>query len=41
MMIYTGYLTGSMTKLDSVTAIFTFSGSRTPIVYRVTEEEPP
>jgi hypothetical protein len=41
MMIYTGYIAGWMTKLDSVTAIFTFSGSRTPIVFRVTEEEPP
>jgi hypothetical protein len=41
MMIYTGYLAGWMTMLDGVTAIFTFSGSKTPVVYRVTEETPP
>jgi hypothetical protein len=40
-MVYTGYLAGWMTKLDGVTAIFTFSGRTTPVVYSVTDEEPP
>jgi hypothetical protein len=40
-MVYTGYVAGWMTKLDGVTAIFTFSARRTPIVYRVTDDEPP
>lgn len=40
-MAYTGYLAGWMTLLDSSTAIFTFSGSRTPFVYRETSTPGP
>jgi len=40
-MTYTGHLAGWMTKVDLFTAIFTTSRRRTPIVYRVTDEEPP
>jgi hypothetical protein len=40
-MAYTGYLAGWMTLLDRSTAIFTFSGSTTPFVYRETTESIP
>jgi hypothetical protein len=35
-MAQTGYIAGWMTLLDDSTAIFTFSGSSTPFVYRET-----
>jgi hypothetical protein len=40
-MAYTGTLAGWMTLLDSSTAIFTYSGSTTPFVYRETSEPVP
>jgi hypothetical protein len=41
MLAYTGYIAGWMTLLDSSTAIFTFSGSPTPFVYRETTSAGP
>jgi hypothetical protein len=40
-MAYTGTLAGWMTLLDSSTAIFTYSGSTTPCVYRETSQPVP
>jgi hypothetical protein len=41
MMTYTGYIAGWMTLLDSSTAIFTYSGSTTPVVYHETSATQP
>jgi hypothetical protein len=40
-MAYTGYIAGWMTLLDSLTAIFTVSGSTMPFVYHQTNEAGP